>query len=121
MLGFHAISETPISALSGAELGGSASILTSSDLQVLASLVKHGKATFSTSSDLDVFAEVENFGDFITMRGIAELTVKSNKVLNVTGINIDGKTHFVCKGEKLGEGWVRIAPNTDEWNNNSTW
>lgn len=121
MLGFHAISEAPISALSGAELGGSASILTSSDLQVLATLVKNGKATFTTSSDLDIFAEVENFGNFISMNGIAELTAKGSMVMDVKGINIDGKTHFVCKGEKLGEGWVRITPSTDEWNNNSTW
>jgi len=121
MLGFHAISEAPISALSGSELGGSASIYTTSDLQALATIIKNGKATFTTSSDLDIFAEVENFGASIRMQGLADLTAKGSMVMNVTGIVIDGKTHFVCKGEKLGEGWVRVTPSTDEWDNNTTW
>ena len=115
MLGIAPFSCLPFSSLPDiAEVvDGEAVILATADLSILGGKGLVGQANIYDIADLEAEGIDQNGGKAsITARAI--LLAKANhKVVGVA--MIEGVATLVGSSEIAGEGWVRVNPNTDEW------
>ena len=122
MLGATALSATPLSAydelvllINNINLKGEAKLDAIGQCLVNASNVN-----FYTTADIDVFTTTvkEAVGQ---IHASALLNVDPDNEIDVFGINIKGEAKIYVKGLLLGEGWVRVVPDTEEWTNTTNW
>jgi hypothetical protein len=115
MLGIAPFSGLPFSSLPDiAEVvDGEAVILATADLSALGGYPQKGTTNIYAIADLEAEGIDQNGGKAsITARAI--LLAKANhKVVGVA--MIEGVATLVGSSEIAGEGWVRINPDTDEW------
>ena len=115
MLGITPFSGTAFSTLPDiAEIiNGKAVILGTADLSVLGGMDLKGVANIYAIADLEAEGIDQNGGKgSITARAI--LLAKGNH--RVVGVAmIEGVATLVGKGGIAGEGWVRVNPDTPEW------
>ena len=115
MLGIDAFSTVAFSTLPDiAEIiDGEAVILATADLSALGGYPKKGTTNIYAIADLEAEGIDQNGGKAsITARAI--LLAKGNhKVIGIA--MIEGVATLVGSGGIAGEGWVRINPDTDEW------
>ena len=115
MLGITTFSGLPFSSLPDiAEVvDGEAVILATADLSTLGGKGLAGQANIYAIADLEAEGIDQNGGKAsITARAIL-LAKASHKVVGVA--MIEGVATLVGSSEIAGEGWVRINPDTDEW------
>ena len=94
-------------------IDGEAVILATADLSTLGGKGLAGQANIYAIADLEAEGIDQNGGKAsITARAIL-LAKASHKVVGVA--MIEGVATLVGSSEIAGEGWVRINPDTDEW------
>ena len=115
MLGLAPFSALPFSSLPDiAEIvDGEAVILATADLSALGGFDLKGSTNIYAISDLEAEG-IHQHGGSASITARAILLAKANhKVVGVA--MIDGVATLVGSSNIAGEGWVRINPDTDEW------
>ena len=115
MLGIDAFSTVAFSTLPDiAEVvDGKAVILATADLSALGGYPRKGSTNIYAIADLEAEGIDQNGGK-ASIKAEAVLRAYANhKVVGVAMIN--GIATLVGNGNISGEGWVRIEPDTDEW------
>ena len=115
MLGIAPFSEIPFSSLPDkAEIvDGEAVILATADLSAFGGFDLKGSTNIYAIADLEAEG-IHQHGGSASITARAILLAKANyKVVGVA--MIDGVATLVGSSNIAGEGWVRINPDTDEW------
>ena len=116
MLGFQSLSEAAISSLAsqdGNEVFGEAIFNADAYLTFLAGKLKTGEVHILSNGELEVdgrrlrnsYAFIEGEATFDARGGAIRYGV----------IDIEGNAYLVTEGGINGSGWVRVAPDTPEW------
>lgn len=116
MLGFQSLSEASISALAdqdGNEIFGEAIFEGEAFLKFLAGKLKTGKLDILAEAELEALAQrLRGSTAFITGEAFLESYGGAIKYAN---IQIKGEAFLFVTGGINGSGWVRVAPDTPEW------
>ena len=123
MLGIKTYSESPMSTLGDiADLVGAFPKFTATaDLDAFGGDLKSIGINIVSTADLEGELDT-NIGAVVSLDAVANIHVNAGEIQ--TGIaNFDGVATLYAKGGELGEGWVRIEPDTPEWkyNESSDW
>ena len=116
MLGFQSLSETSISALAeqdGNEMFGEAIFEGEAFLTFLAGKLKTGKLDILAEAELEALGQRLR-GSSAFMTGEAFLETYGGAI-RYANIKIKGEAFLFVTGGINGSGWVRVAPDTPEW------
>ncbi len=94
-------------------VNGEAVIIGTADLSVLGGNAMYGVANIYAIADLEVDGIDQNGGKANIKANAILLARGNHKVVGVA--MIEGVATLVGKGGISGEGWVRINPDTPEW------
>ena len=115
MLGIKTYSESPIATIGDiADLVGAFPKFTgNAELDAFATNLKGLGINIVSTADLEAELDI-NIGAVISLDAVATLHVNAGEIQ--TGIaNFDGVATLYARGGELGEGWVRIVPDEEEW------
>ena len=116
MLGFQSLSESAISSLAeqnGNEVFGEAIFEGEAFLTFLAGKLKTGALDILATADLETLGRRLR-GSSVFMTGEAFLETYGGAI-RYANIMIEGEAFLYVTGGINGSGWVRIAPDTPEW------
>ena len=116
MLGFQSLSESAISSLAeqnGNEVFGEAIFEGEAFLTFLAGKLKTGALDILATADLETLGQRLR-GSSAFMTGEAFLETYGGAI-RYANIMIEGEAFLYVTGGINGSGWVRIAPDTPEW------
>ena len=116
MLGFQSLSESAISSLAeqnGNEVFGEAIFEGEAFLTFLAGKLKTGALDILATADLETLVQRLR-GSSAFMTGEAFLETYGGAI-RYANIMIEGEAFLYVTGGINGSGWVRIAPDTPEW------
>ena len=122
MLGFKSLSESSLSTYGALpELLNNATIRGTAKLEAVGNILNYlGNISFTAIADLEAISKLEAMASG-EITASALLECYPNTVEFTGYINIEGEAVFYCKGAKVGEGWVRVVPDTEEWTNTTNW
>ena len=121
MLGFKSISESALSTYGALpELLNNVVIRGTAKLDAVGNLLNYAGVTFTAVADLEALGSIDAMAT-ADIKASALLECYPNTIELTGDINIDGEAVFYCKGAKVGEGWVRVVPDTEEWTNTTNW
>ena len=116
MLGFQSLSEAAISSITepdGNEMFGEAMFQGEAFLTLLASKIHTGKLDILAEAELEALGQrLRGSTAFITGEAFLETYGGTIKYAN---IKIKGEAFLFVTGGINGSGWVRVAPDTPEW------
>ena len=115
MLGIKTYSESPIATIGDiADLVGAFPKFTgNAELDAFASNLKGLGINILANADLEAELDI-NIGAVVSLDAVATLHVNAGEIQ--TGIaNFNGVATLYARGGELGEGWVRIVPDEEEW------
>ena len=123
MLGIKTYSESPMSTLGDiADLVGAFPKFTgTAELDAFGGDLKSIGINIVSTADLEGELDT-NLGAVVSLNAVANIHVNAGEI--ETGIaNFNGVATLYARGGELGEGWVRIEPDTPEWkyNESSDW
>ena len=123
MLGIKTYSESPIATLGDiADLVGAFPKFTATaDLDAFGGDLKSIGINIVSTADLEGELDT-NLGAVVSLNAVADIKVHAGEI--ETGLaNFNGVATLYARGGELGEGWVRIEPDTPEWkyNESSDW
>ena len=123
MLGIKTYSESPIATVGDiADLVGAFPKFTANaELDAFVGNLKGLGINILASADLESELDI-NIGAVVSLNAVADIHVNAGEI--ETGIaNFNGVATLYARGGELGEGWVRIEPDTPEWkyNESSDW
>ena len=123
MLGIKTYSESPMSTLGDiADLVGAFPKFTANaELDAFVGNLKGLGINIVSTADLEGELDT-NLGAVVSLNAVANIHVNAGEI--ETGIaNFNGVATLYARGGELGEGWVRIEPDTPEWkyNESSDW
>ncbi len=123
MLGIKTYSESPIATIGDiADLVGAFPKFTATaELDAFVGNLKGLGINIVSTADLQGDLDV-NVGAVVSLNAVANINVHAGEI--ETGLaNFNGVATLYAKGGELGEGWVRIEPDTPEWkyNESSDW
>jgi len=123
MLGIKTYSESPMSTLGDiADLVGAFPKFTATaELDAFATNLKGLGINIVANADLEGELDT-NLGAVVSLNAVANIHVNAGEI--ETGLaNFNGVATLYARGGELGEGWVRIEPDTPEWkyNESSDW
>jgi hypothetical protein len=116
MFGFQSLSEAALSTLAdqdGNEIFGEATFEAEAFLTFLAGKLKTGALDILATADLEVLGRRLR-GSSAFMTGEAFLETYGGAI-RYANIMIEGEAFLYVTGGINGTGWVRIAPDTPEW------
>ena len=115
MFGITTFAGEPFSSLADiAEIvEGKAVILGTADLSALGGIDLYGQANIYAIAELEVDGIDQNGGKANITANAILIARANHKVVGIA--MIDGVATLIGKGGITGEGWVRVQPNTDEW------
>ena len=65
------------------------------------------------TSDLEAELDI-NIGAVVSLNAVASIKIHAGEIQ--TGLaNFDGVATLYARGGELGEGWVRVVPDEEEW------
>ena len=115
MLGIKTYSESPVATIGDiADLVGAFPKFTgNAELDSFATNLKGLGINIVSTADLEAELDI-NIGAVVSLDAVATLHVNAGEIQ--TGIaNFDGVATLYARGGELGEGWVRIVPDEEEW------
>ena len=115
MLGIKTYSESPMSTLGDiADLVGAFPKFTANaELDAFATNLKGLGINILANADLEGELDT-NLGAVVSLNAVANIHVNAGEIQ--TGIaNFNGVATLYARGGELGEGWVRIVPDEEEW------
>ena len=123
MLGIKTYSESPIATIGDiADLVGAFPKFTATaELDAFVGNLKGLGINIVSTADLEAELDI-NIGAVVSLNAVANVHVNAGEI--ETGLaNFNGVATLYAKGGELGEGWVRIEPDTPEWkyNESSDW
>ena len=123
MLGIKTYSESPMSTLGDiADLVGAFPKFTATaEIDAFGGDLKSIGINIVSTADLEGELDI-NIGAVVSLDAVANIHVNAGEI--ETGLaNFNGVATLYAKGGELGEGWVRIEPDTPEWkyNESSDW
>jgi len=115
MLGFSTFSALPFSTYPDiAEVvNGEAVIIGTADLSTLGGTALSGTVNVYAIANLEADGIDQNGGKLSIKANATLLAYGNSKSVGVA--NIKGVATLLAKGGITGEGWVRVEPDTDEW------
>ena len=123
MLGIKTYSESPMSTLGDiADLVGAFPKFTgNAELESFVGTLKGLGINIVATSDLKADGDI-NVGAVVNLNAVADLLVNAGEI-QIGFANFNGVATLYARGGELGEGWVRIEPDTPEWkyNESSDW
>ena len=116
-------SESPIATLGDiADLVGAFPKFTgNAELDAFVGNLKGLGINIVSTADLEAEGDI-NIGAVVSLDAVANIHVNAGEI--ETGLaNFNGVATLYARGGELGEGWVRIEPDTPEWkyNESSDW
>lgn len=115
MLGIKTYSESPMSTLGDiADLVGAFPKFTATaELDAFATNLKGLGINIVANADLEGELDT-NLGAVVSLNAVANIHVNAGEI--ETGLaNFNGVATLYARGGELGEGWVRIVPDEEEW------
>ena len=115
MLGIKTYSESPIATIGDiADLVGAFPKFTANaELDAFANNLKGLGINILASADLEGELDT-NLGAVVSLNAVANIHVNAGEIQ--TGIaNFNGVATLYARGGELGEGWVRVVPDEEEW------
>ena len=115
MLGIKTYSESPIATLGDiADLVGAFPKFTANaELDAFATNLKGLGINILANADLEGELDT-NIGAVVSLNAVANIHVNAGEI--ETGLaNFNGVATLYARGGELGEGWVRIVPDEEEW------
>ena len=115
MLGIKTYSESPIATIGDiADLVGAFPKFTANaELDAFASNLKGLGINILASADLEGELDT-NLGAVVSLNAVANIHVNAGEI--ETGLaNFNGVATLYARGGELGEGWVRVVPDEEEW------
>ena len=115
MLGIKTYSESPMSTLGDiADLVGAFPKFTANaELDAFATNLKGLGINILANADLEGKLDT-NLGAVVSLNAVANIHVNAGEI--ETGLaNFNGVATLYARGGELGEGWVRIVPDEEEW------
>ena len=115
MLGIKTYSESPIATVGDiADLVGAFPKFTANaELDAFATNLQGLGINIVSTADLEAELDI-NIGAVVSLDAVATLHVNAGEI--ETGLaNFNGVATLYARGGELGEGWVRIEPDTPEW------
>ena len=115
MLGIKTYSESPIATIGDiADLVGAFPKFTgNAELDAFATNLKGLGINILANADLEAELDI-NIGAVVSLNAVASIHVNAGEIQ--TGIaNLNGVATLYARGGELGEGWVRIVPDEEEW------
>ena len=115
MLGIKTYSESPIATIGDiADLVGAFPKFTgNAELDAFATNLKGLGINILANADLEGELDT-NLGAVVSLNAVANIKVRAGEI--ETGLaNFNGVATLYAKGGELGEGWVRIVPDEEEW------
>ena len=123
MLGIKTYSESPMSTLGDiADLVGAFPKFTANaELDAFVGNLKGLGINIVSTADLEAELDI-NIGAVVSLDAVANIHVNAGEIESALA-NFNGVATLYAKGGELGEGWVRIEPDTPEWkyNESSDW
>ena len=123
MLGIKTFSESPIATIGDiADLVGAFPKFTATaDLDAFVGNLKGLGINIVSTADLEAELDI-NIGAVVSLNAVANIHVNAGEIESALA-NFNGVATLYAKGGELGEGWVRIEPDTPEWkyNESSDW
>ena len=121
MLGLKTYSEAPISTLGDiADLVGAFPKFTAqADLDAFVSRLKGLGINIVALADLEVIGDAK-WGAIVDIKSVADLDVRGGE-RQIAIANFNGQALLYVKGTELGEGWVRVVPEGEQWDNTNKW
>ena len=115
MLGIKTYSESPIATVGDiADLVGAFPKFTgNAELDAFATNLKGLGINIVSTADLETELDI-NIGAVVSLDAVANIHVNAGEI--ETGLaNFNGVATLYARGGELGEGWVRIVPDEEEW------
>ena len=115
MLGIKTYSESPIATIGDiADLVGAFPKFTANaELDAFATNLKGLGINILANADLEGELDT-NLGAVVSLNAVANIHVNAGEI--ETGLaNFNGVATLYARGGELGEGWVRIVPDEEEW------
>ena len=115
MLGIKTFSESPIATIGDiADLVGAFPKFTANaELDAFATNLKGLGINILANADLEGELDT-NIGAVVSLNAVANIHVNAGEI--ETGLaNFNGVATLYARGGELGEGWVRIVPDEEEW------
>ena len=115
MLGIKTYSESPIATIGDiADLVGAFPKFTATaDLDAFGGDLKSIGINIVSTADLEGELDT-NLGAVVSLNAVADIKVHAGEI--ETGLaNFNGVATLYARGGELGEGWVRIVPDEEEW------
>jgi hypothetical protein len=115
MLGIKTYSESPIATIGDiADLVGAFPKFTgNAELDAFATNLKGLGINILANADLEGELDT-NLGAVVSLNAVANIHVNAGEI--ETGLaNFNGVATLYARGGELGEGWVRIVPDEEEW------
>ena len=115
MLGIKTYSESPIATVGDiADLVGAFPKFTATaELDAFATNLKGLGINIVANADLEGELDT-NLGAVVSLNAVANIHVNAGEI--ETGLaNFNGVATLYARGGELGEGWVRIVPDEEEW------
>jgi hypothetical protein len=115
MLGIKTYSESPIATIGDiADLVGAFPKFTgNAELDAFVGNLKGLGINIVSTADLEGELDT-NLGAVVSLNAVANIHVNAGEI--ETGIaNFNGVATLYARGGELGEGWVRIVPDEEEW------
>ena len=115
MLGIKTFSESPIATIGDiADLVGAFPKFTATaDLDAFVGNLKGLGINIVSAANLE--AELDtNLGAVVSLNAVANVHVNAGEIESALA-NFNGVATLYVKGGELGDGWVRIVPDEEEW------
>ena len=115
MLGIKTYSESPIATIGDiADLVGAFPKFTgTAELESFVGNLKGLGINMVATSDLEAELDI-NIGAVVSLNAVASIKIHAGEIQ--TGLaNFDGVATLYARGGELGEGWVRVVPDEEEW------
>ena len=115
MLGIKTYSESPIATIGDiADLVGAFPKFTgNAELDAFATNLKGLGINILANADLEGELDT-NIGAVVSLNAVANIHVNAGEIESALA-NFNGEATLYARGGELGEGWVRIVPDEEEW------